>query len=102
MEYYEGDRLKKAVIGFGSGSSDMEVRVRLSEVVDGGIRPLFDSTMEGRKNRMPGAAITKNPYVAGAKYVVSKKAPDRDVKRLGSKIADRLYGYMEENGFAGP
>ena len=98
VEYYEGDRMKKAVIGFGSGSSDMEVRVRLSEVMNGGIRPIFDSTIEGKKNRLPGAAITKNPYVAGAKYVLSKKAPDREVKKLGSRIAEKLYSYMEEQG----
>ena len=98
VEYYEGDRLKKAVIGFGSGSSDMEVRVRLSEVMDGGIRPIFDSTIEGKKNRLPGAAVTRNPYVAGAKYVLSKKAPDRDVKKLGSRIAERLRDYMKEQG----
>lgn len=98
VEYYEGDRLKKAVIGFGSGSSDMEVRVKLSEVMDGGTRIIFDSTIEGRKNRLPGAAVTRNPYVAGAKYVLSKKAPDREVKRLGSRIAERLYEYMEEQG----
>ena len=98
VEYYEGDRLKKAVIGFGSGSSDMEVRVKLSEVMDGGARPIFDSTIEGRKNRLPGAVVTKNPYVAGAKYVLSKKAPDREVKKLGSRIAEKLYNYMEEQG----
>jgi len=98
VEYYEGDRLKKAVIGFGSGSSDMEVKVKLSEVMDGGLRPIFDSTIEGRKNRLPGAAVTKNPYVAGAKYVLSKKAPDREVKKLGARIAEKLYDYMEEQG----
>jgi len=98
VEYYEGDRLKKAVIGFGSGSSDMEVRVKLSEVMDGGLRPIFDSTIEGRKSRLPGAAVTRNPYVAGAKYVLSKKAPDREVKKLGARIAEKLYDYMEEQG----
>ncbi len=102
VEYGEGDRMKRAVIGFGSGAATMEVRAKLSEVVDGGVRPLFDSTVGGKKNRMPGAAITRNPYAAAAKFVVTKNAPDRDVKKLGGQIADTLYEYMEKQGFARP
>jgi len=99
VEYGEGDNLKKAIIGFGSGSASMEVRVRLSEVMDGGMRPLYDSTLSGKKNRMPGAFVTKNPYVAGAKYVLAKAASGMEVKKLGSQIADKLLEYMKSQGF---
>ena len=99
VEYGEGDRLKRAVIGFGSGAASMEVRVRLSEVMDGGLRLIYDSTAGGSKNRMPGAVVTRNPYVAGAKYVMTKNAPDREVKKLGSGIADKLLEYMKAQGF---
>jgi hypothetical protein len=102
VEFGEGDRLKRAVIGFGSGSADMEVRVKLSEMMEGGMRPLFDSTMEGRKNSMPGAVVTKNPYVAGAKYVMTKNAPERQINKLGSQIADALYDFMKQHGLAKP
>jgi hypothetical protein len=98
VEHDEGDRLKRAVIGFGSGSSDMQVAITLSEVAEGSRRVLLDTPMDGKKDRMPGAVITKNPYVAGAKFVLTKNAPDRDVKKLGSQIADRIYGLMKEEG----
>lgn len=98
MEHDEGDRLKRAVIGFGSGSSDMQVGITLSEIVEGGKRILLDKPVDGRKDRMPGAVITRNPYVAGAKFVLTKNAPDRDVKKLGSQIADMVYEFMKEQG----
>jgi hypothetical protein len=98
VERDEGDRLKRAVIGFGSGSVDMQVAITLSEVAEGSRKVLLETPMDGRKNRMPGAVITKNPYVAGAKFILTKNAPDRDVKKLGSQIADRIYELMKEEG----
>jgi len=64
-------------------------------VVDSGLRLLFDSAMDGKKNRMPGAVVTMNPYVAGAKFVMTKTAPEREVKKLGIRIANTLYEVIE-------
>ncbi len=99
VEYGEGDRLKRAVIGFGSGASSMEVRIKLNEVMDGGLRLIYDSTVGGKTGRMPGAVVGRNPYVAGAKYVLTKNAPDREVRKIGSQIADKLVEYMKAQGF---
>lgn len=102
MEYDEGDRLKRAAIGFGSGSSDMQVFIKLTEIAEGNRMVLLDTTMDGKKDRMPGAVITMNPYVAGAKFILTKNAPDRDIKKLGSQIAGRIYDLMREKGLAAP
>ncbi len=98
VEHDEGDRLKRAVIGFGSGSTDMQVGITLSEVAEGSRRVLLDTPMDGRKDRMPGAVVTRNPYVAGAKFILTKNAPERDVKKLGSQIADKIYEVMKGEG----
>ena len=97
VEYDEGDRLKRTIIGFGRGSADMEITMKVSEVHDGVVTPLFDSTMDGKKNRMPGAAVTKNSYVAGATFVMTKSAPAREVKKMGIQIADRLYEVIQSS-----
>lgn len=102
MEYDEGDRLKRAAIGFGSGSSDMQVFIKLTEIAEGNRMVLLDTTMDGKKDRMPGAVITMNPYVAGAKFILTKNAPNRDIKKLGSQIAGRIYDLMREKGLAAP
>ncbi|MBP6941320.1 MAG: DUF4410 domain-containing protein [Syntrophorhabdaceae bacterium] len=98
VERDEGDRLKRAVIGFGSGSTDMQVGITLSDIADKTVKVLLDTQMDGRKDRMPGAVVTRNPYVAGAKFILTKNAPDRDVKKLGSQIADRIYEVMKGEG----
>jgi hypothetical protein len=98
MDFDEGERMKRAIIGFGSGSSEMQVRILFSKIVDGKTSLLMDTATDGGKNRMPGAVVSKNPYVAGAKFVLTKNAPDKDVRKLGANIADQLYEFMVKQG----
>jgi hypothetical protein len=102
VEYDEGSRMKKAVIGFGSGSSTMQIHITLTAVSGGSSSTLLDTAMDGKKNRMPGAVVTKNPYAAAAKFVMAKNAPERDVKKLGSQIADTILGFMKDQGLVKP
>ncbi len=95
VEYDEGGRIKRAIIGFGSGSPDMQVNFVLSEIKDGKTSVLLNTAADGKDNLMPGAAITKNPYVAGAKFVITKNAPERDVTSIGVKIADKTADYLD-------
>jgi len=99
MDFDEGERMKRAIIGFGSGSSEMQVRMMFSEIMDGKTSLLIDTATDGKKSRMPGAVVTKNPYVAGAKFVLTKNAPEKEVKKLGSNIADKLYEFMIKQGY---
>jgi len=94
VEYDEGGRIKRAIIGFGSGSPDMHVNVLLSEITDGNTKILFNTATDGKNNLMPGAVVTKNPYVAGAKFVITKNAPERDIKNIGVTIADKLADFL--------
>jgi len=98
VERDEGDRLKRAVIGFGSGSADMQVGITLSDIADKTVKVLLDTQMDGKKDRMPGAVVTRNPYVAGAKFILTKNAPDREIKKLCSQIADKIYEVMKGEG----
>jgi hypothetical protein len=45
--------------------------------------------MEGAASsgKMPGGAVTMNPYVIAAKFVIGRKATDRDLEKLGGAIA---------------
>lgn len=98
LDFDQGDRMKKAIIGFGSGSPEMQVRMILTKIEGGATILLMDTAVDGKKNRMPGAAVTRNPYVAGAKFVLGKNASEKEVRKLGSEIAEKLYEYMVEQG----
>ncbi len=100
LDYDEGSASKKAVIGFGVGSPQMEVHLLLSEFTGSGSNVLVDTALTGRTDRKPGAAVTKNPYIAGAKFVLAKNASEKDVKKLGSEIANTVYQFMKSKGLA--
>jgi len=55
----------------------------------------FDS--DGASGHMPGAAVIhKNPYVAAAKFVMSKKESEREreAKKVARSIADEIGKFM--------
>ena len=93
-EYDEGGRAKRAIIGFGSGSPEMHANITLSEILNGETKILFNAETDAKKNMMPGAAISRNPYVAGAKFVITKNAPEKDVKKIGDTIADKVSEFL--------
>ena len=60
LEVDTGNRALQAGVGLGAGQSHLEVRAKI-----------------GRSGHMPGAAVMhKNPYLAAAKFVMSKKEPE--------------------------
>jgi hypothetical protein len=47
-------------------------------------------------NRIPGALVTMNPYVAAAKFVLQKNATERDINKTAEQIADRIVRYAQQ------
>lgn len=98
LEVDEGNRLRRAVIGFGSGATDMEIEV---DVTDRSSHPgspflLLGSTTGSGKG--PGAAVTLNPYVAAAKFVLAKNATEKDVTHAAAAIAAEIVKYVKTHG----
>ena len=51
---------------------------------------LYDVSTQGSSGKKPGAVITLNPYVGAAKFVMTKNAPEKMVKKTASQIAAAL------------
>ena len=49
---------------------------------------------------MPGAVLTKNPYVAAAKFVMSEREPEKEAKKVASSIAHEVGKFMAAHGVA--
>ncbi|MCE5243072.1 MAG: DUF4410 domain-containing protein [Syntrophobacteraceae bacterium] len=101
-EVDEGNRLRRAVIGFGVGATDMELGVT---VIDRSLSPdapflVFGTQAESGK--MPGAIVTMNPYVAAAKFVMAKNASEKDVKHTAGQIATEIVNYMKTHEMMNP
>jgi hypothetical protein len=92
-----GGIVRRAVIGFGSGKSEMAVQVGVSDLASP--RPTEAFLVFGTitdPSRLPGGAVTRNPYVVAAKFVLEKGAPSRDVEHTAKAIADELVKFREQ------
>ncbi len=96
-EVGEGNRIKRAVIGFGRGATSMEIQVAVSDL--GSAEPkkpfiVFGTVKTPKK--IPGAAVTMNPYVAAAKFVMEKNATEKDIRKTAEQIVDEILKYPQK------
>jgi hypothetical protein len=96
LEVDTGSRALQAGVGFGAGQSHLEVRAKVYSAHDPN-RPFLTFDSEGASGHMPGAVMTKNPYVAAAKFVMRERAGKRGEK---SRQFDRS-GNRQIHGCAG-
>lgn len=94
-EVDEGNRLRRAVIGFGSGEAKMSLFVRVTDLASPE-QPLYQTTEDSSSGKKPGAAITLNPYVAAAKFVIGKNATDNMVKKTAGQISKQIIGQLTQ------
>ena len=96
-EVDEGNRLKRAVIGFGQGATQMEVQVGISNLSSSDPKAPFVifGTVED-PSKLPGAAVTMNPYVAAAKFVLEKNATERDVRHTADQIVAEILKFRDK------
>jgi hypothetical protein len=52
--------------------------------------PLYRAQFDATSNKLPGAVITLNPYVAAAKFVLAGHDLDRSTHATAEKIAELI------------
>jgi predicted RNA-binding protein with PIN domain len=96
-EVDEGNRIKRAVIGFGRGATRMEVQVAVSDLSSQNPKnPFIVFGTVKKPKKMPGAAVTLNPYVAAAKFVMEKNATEKDIRKTAEQIADEIVKHNQK------
>ncbi len=101
VELNEGAPLKRAAVGFKQGATNMEVTVMISKLPLGEGQPektldLKSSTGDKGPGGLLGVAICGNPYALAAKFVLSKRAPEKDVRKLAKEIAGEIQKYLQQ------
>ncbi len=89
-EVDEGSRVRRAMIGFGSGKAEMQLHVNVADLAKSPNAPFLVFGTAAESGKMPGAIVMLNPYVAAAKFVMSKNASAKDVKKTASKLAEAI------------
>jgi hypothetical protein len=99
LEIDEGNRAQRAVVGFGAGQADVHVQVEVFDLLRDPRTPvLVYGTAEASRKAPGGAAMTAathNPYAMAARYVLSRRATEDEVEKLGKKIAADLVKISE-------
>ncbi|MFA6163675.1 MAG: DUF4410 domain-containing protein [Methylobacter sp.] len=96
-EVDEGNRIKRAVIGFGRGATSMNVQVGVSDLTSAQPKTPFIvfGTIKDPK-KMPGSVVTINPYVAAAKFVMEKNATEKDIQKTAEQIVDEILKHTQK------
>ena len=96
-ELDEGSRLHRAVLGFGSGQATMNLYVTLTDLAQPD-KPLYNVSQDDASKNKMGAVITMNPYVAAAKFVMEKNAPEKMVKKTAGEVSAQVTSQMKQYG----
>ena len=85
----QGNQLSRAVIGFGSGKTDLQVLVDLNNLAQGAPRRFYELNTTADSGKAPGAGptIVLGPAGVAVRFVIAGKDLDRNVKQTASKIA---------------
>ncbi len=91
-EVQEGNRLRRAMIGFGEGQTDIQVVANVQDLSKGPPKPLYEIATDATSGDKPGAAPTLvlGPYGAAARFVMAGKDLDKNVKQTAAQIAERM------------
>jgi hypothetical protein len=86
----EGNRLRRAVIGFGEGQTQLQLSLAVDDLAQGQPQPFYQLTTDANSGKLPGAAVTLNPIAMGARFVLSRNDLERNVSETAAKIAGDL------------
>lgn len=88
-EVNQGNQLRRAMIGFGSGKTDLQVLVDFNDLSQGPPRPFYKVSTTADSGKAPGAAptIILGPAGAAARFVIAGQDLNRNVKQTAAKIA---------------
>lgn len=96
-EVQEGNRLRRAMIGFGAGRTDLQVVTKFNDLTEGPPKPFYEVDTDARSRRLPGAGPTVilSPYPAVARFVLEGSDMNRSVRRTATKITQALREEMD-------
>jgi hypothetical protein len=89
-ELDQGNQLRRAMVGFGAGESALQLWVGVTDLARNPDALFYTLEASDGSGKMPGAIVKLNPYVAAAKFVMSRHATERDVESTAAAIAKSI------------
>src|SRR5258708_13459030 len=95
-EVDQGSRALRAEVGFGAGSTDLAVLVNVGNLQKGKPESFYKLETQAGSRKLPGAVVTRNPYVAAAKFVMSRRDLPKNIRQTAQTIAAALFALVVE------
>lgn len=94
----EGNRLRRSMVGFGQGKTDVQVVASVHDLSRGTPAPLHQVTAEAQSGSKPGAAPTLvvGPYGAAARFALAGGDVEKNVKQTAAAIAAEVGRYLQQ------
>ena len=87
--------MERSAIGFGLGSTQMQVQVGVSDLASPQpTKPFMSFGMVKDPSMMPGAAY--NPYALAVKFHMQKQATGEDIQKTADLIVDELSKHKDD------
>ncbi len=83
----EGNRLRRAIIGFGAGKTELQVVTKLDDLSLGPPQPFYEVDTTASSGKMPGAIVTMSPAAAAVKFVLAAGDLKRNTRDTAEQIA---------------
>jgi hypothetical protein len=108
----KGSRVKRMVIGFGAGSSELRVRAHVYQATPYGLRRIARAEAKATGSKTPGMAVpvgagaamgatARSAVISGGMNVARevRGGMDADAGRLADEIADRAEAFYKRQGW---
>jgi len=86
----EGNRLRRALVGLGSGATKLRVVVWVSDLSNHSPGPFYVLDTSTHSSRKPGAAFSLDPYVGAARFLTDGLDMETNVTEIAAEIADNI------------
>ena len=90
--------MRRAVVGFGAGKTQMQLVVAFDDLAQGIPKPLYEMDMSADSGKAPGAGpmIALHPAVVAVRFALSGRDQERSVRQAAAKIAADLASRVQK------
>jgi hypothetical protein len=96
----EGNRLERALIGFGQGATELDVVASLSDLRGDHPRPFCEVSTIAHSRHKAGAIMSLDPFDAVGRFMVGGLDLDKNVMETGSRLATIIVHRIESRDCA--
>jgi hypothetical protein len=86
----EGNRIRRALVGFGDGKTELQVLTSLSDLVTGAPRAFCELGISAHSSKGPGAIILFDLYDAIGRFMLGGLDLDKNVMESAGRIAKEI------------